>query len=551
MSDNAEVVTVPPPGASIAGEGLFVRKSSGLVREIGVRDTFGIGAGILVLMGLFPGFMIFMQLFPGTDYYLPIIIGAVVSLLLGLTYSQLVSTFPRSGGEYVYASRTFTPLLGAMVGGAVFVAVTLNCANTVVQLGQIFVPFSVEGIGKALGWNGLQTFATDELTKRWPALIVGLGLLATFAFLCMRPVHVPTKVVFWSFVVGMAGFVTIIAFVLFSSRSGFQSALQDTSSNPDPYNAIIAAGRDAGAPSGTKFSQILAAVPFGALIFVGFTFSNYAGGELKRPGRTYKLAILAATVFATVGALIAWASVRHLAGRDFIQAQALLGATDPDKLGDLTSLVTFHGAMGYALLLSDDPVTKILISVGVFAAFFANGLGYFLLISRIVFALSFDRLLPTKMADVREKSHSPVYAVALGFVGVAMFTTLGTFTSFITLFRNLILVVFAIFVIGCLCAAVMPYRRPDLFDASPKAIRGRWLGVPAVTVIASVTAVVFAVQVYLLGVKPEYSGGYHWDSILTLGVTCVAGLVLYVVSSVALRRKGIDLDMAMKELPPE
>lgn len=551
MSDNIEAVAARPPSTPVMGDGLFVRKSSGLVREIGVRDTFGIGAGILALMALFPSFVIFMELFPGTDYYLPIIVGAVLSLLLGLTYSQLVSTFPRSGGEYVYASRTFTPLLGAMVGGAVFVAVTLNCANTVVQVGQFFLPFSVQGIGKALGWSGLESFALNDMTKQWPSFIAGLVLIVSFAVICLRPVHVPTKVVFWSFAAGVVGFLTVIGFVLFSSRTGFQHALRETSSQADPYNAIVAAGHRAGAPNGTRFSQILAAIPFGALIFVGFTFSNYAGGELKRPARTYKLAILAATAFATVGALIAWAGVRHLAGLPFLQAQASLAAADPDQLGALTSLVPIHGAMGYAMILSDDPVTKILIAVGSFAAFFANGLGYFLLISRIVFALSFDRLLPAKMADVREKSHSPAYAVALAFVGVTLLTALGDFTSFVTLFRNLILVIYAIFVIGCLCAAVLPWRRPDLYEASPKAIRGRWLGIPAITIVASVAALAFAALDYLLAVKPEYSGGYHWDSILTLGLVCTAGLVLYALSRIALQRKGIDLNLAMKELPPE
>jgi len=549
MSDHSEAVAAPP--APPAGDGLFVRKSSGLVREIGVRETFGIGAGILVLMGVFPGFVIFMELLPGTDYYIPILVGAVVSILLGLTYSQLVSTFPRSGGEYIYTSRTFTPILGAMVGGAVLIAVTLNCANTVVQAGTFIVPFCAQALGAALGWHGLEHFAMNDLSKHWPSFIVGVLLTVSFAWLCMRPVHVPTRIVLWSFILGMVGFLMIIAFALFTSRTGFKHALAGTSSHADPYDAIIAAGRKAGAPSGTRWSQIIAAIPVGALIFSGFTFSNYAGGELKRPARTYKLAVLAAVALATIGAVVAWAALRHLAGLPFLQAQASLAAANPDQLGQLTSLVPIQGGMGFALMLSHDPVTKIVLAVSVFAAFFANGLGYFLLISRVVFALSFDRLLPTKMADVREKSHSPVYAVALGLVGVLLLTALGDFTSFITLFRNLVLVAFTIFVIGCLCAAALPWRRKDLYAASPKAVGERWFGVPAISILGSVTAVIFAVLVYLLAVKPAYSGGYHWDSILTLGLVCTVGLVLYVVSRFTLARRGIDLDLAMKELPPE
>jgi basic amino acid/polyamine antiporter, APA family len=551
MSDNVETTAAPPLGGTAITEGLFVRKSSGLVREIGIRDTFGIGAGILVLMGVFSGFAIFMELLPGTDYYIPIIVGAVVSILLGLTYAQLVSTFPRSGGEYIYASRTLVPFLGAMVGGAVLVAVTLNCANTVVQLGQIYVPFTLQAIGSAIGWHGLEHFAVTEAPKQWPSFLVGLALALMFVALCMRPVHVATRAVFWTFIVGMVAFATVLGFAIFTTRTGFQHALKSTSSNADPYHAIIAAGRKAGAPGIIKGSQVFAAIPLGAVLFGGFTFANYAGGEIKRPARTYKIATMAAVAFGLVGGLVSWAALRHLAGLPFMQAQATLAAANPSELTKLTSLLPLQGGLGYALMLSGDPVTKLIMGVGVFAAFFANGLGYFLLISRIVFALSFDRLLPTKMSDVREKSHSPVYAVALAFVGTMLLTALGDFTSLITLARNLILVALSIFVIGSICAAILPWRRKDLYSASPKALGDRWLGVPAITIVASLTALCFAGLVYLVAVKPEYSGGYHWDSILTLGLVCTVGLVLYVISRLTLRRRGIDLDMAMRELPPE
>jgi basic amino acid/polyamine antiporter, APA family len=537
--------------AARAREGLFLRRSSGLVREIGIRDTFGIGAGILVVMGTFSGYAIFLQLLPGTDYYIAIVVGAIISIFLALTYSQLVTTFPRSGGEFIYASRVFTPLLGAMVGGAVLVAILLNGANTAVQISQIYLPFSLDAIGKALSWPGLSHFGQVDLVKHTPAFLTGAGLLLVIAWICTRPVRNATRIVFWTFAVGMVAFTVIILELLLHSRADFRGAFDHLSHHPGAYNEIVTSAKAHGYHPGIVGSAVFSALPLGALIYSGFSFANYAGGELKRPARTYKIAVVGAVTFALLGALLAWAAMRHAAGLHWMQSAANLSASQPDAYGKITSLPPFQGGLAYALILSGDPVTKIVMAIGVLAAFFANGLGYFLLASRVAFALSFDRLLPSKVADVRERTHAPLYAVALVFTGTLALTALGDYTSLITLFRNLVLVVYCIFVIGCVCALLLPWRRKDLYEASPKLFAGRWLGLPPVAILAAAGAASFAVMAYLIAVKPAYSGGYSWDSILTLALTSTIGLLAYAISKLWLRRRGVDLDMAMRELPPE
>ena len=100
VADNAPIAGAPP-----ASEGLFVRQSSGLVREVGTRDFLGIGVGTLLVVAVYSLGAIFLASYPNGDFYIPIIVGGVAALILAFTYSQLVSTFPRSGGEYIYASR--------------------------------------------------------------------------------------------------------------------------------------------------------------------------------------------------------------------------------------------------------------------------------------------------------------------------------------------------------------------------------------------------------------------------------------------------------------
>lgn len=531
-------------------EGLFARQSSGLVREIGLRGAFGIAAGILVPMGMFVVYAIFLQLLPGVDFYIPLIAGFVLAMLLAVSYAQLVSAFPRSGGEYIWGSRVFTPLLGAMVGGAVLVALMLNAANTVVQESQIFLPFFFSAIGDAFGSVGLGDFGGDIATKT-PAFLTSVALILLYGWLASRPVENVTRYVFWTFLVGMLAWFTIVALIVFNSHSDFIAAFNDSSRNSNAYDQILSGATQSGFSPGIVGAAVVAAIPVGVLIYVGFSFNNYAGGELRRPGRTYLVATILAGVFGLALGLLSWAALRKTVGLDFMQSQAHLAVNEPDRYEEITSVAPLQGAMAYALALSGDPITKLLIGVGVPLAFFANGLAYMLLASRVVFALSFDRLLPTRMAEVREKTHSPVYAVGLVMVGVLAFSALGDYTSLLTLFRNLVLVVIVIFIIGSVAAALLPFRRRELYERSPKILRRRWFGVPAIIVIATLSAVGNAAAAFLIATKPEISGGYSWDSVLTLALVATVGLFAWVISRSYLRRRGVDLDLAMRELPPE
>jgi basic amino acid/polyamine antiporter, APA family len=542
---------VPEAMAGVGGEGLFVRKSSGFVREMGVRDSFGISLGILLLLGVFSGVAIFMQAFPNADLYVPILVGAVVSLALALTYTQLVGTFPRAGGEYIYASRVFTPVIGAAVGGAVLIAVCLNSANTVVQLGQVTVPFMFTTIGQALHVYALETFGSSTLVHKAGWLAVGAVVIGAYVAISLRPIGGVARWIFWSFIAGIVAYFAVLILLVLEGHGGFVHDFNAASNGGNAYHQIIAKSQTGGFHPGIHSADVIAFIPLGALIFAGFTFSNYAAGEIKRPLGTYRLAVLAALTAGLIGALLGWAALRHTVGLHFMQASSSLSVGNPAEYGKLTPVPAIQGGLAYGIIASGDPVTKIAIAVGGVLGWAANGLAYFALCSRIVFALSFDRLLPTTMADVRERTHAPVHAIALVALGVAIFTVLGDLTSLLTIFRNLILVAYALFVIGSICAMLLPYRRPELFAASPKVFQGRVLGIPVVSIVAAISALAFVALDVDIATKTQYSGGYSTSSIITIVAVATIGIVLYAVSRVVNARRGIDLRLAMHELPPE
>lgn len=538
------------PGAPPSEGGLFVRKSSGLVREIGVRDSMGIGLTVLLLIGVYSVTAIFMEAFPNTDFYIPILVGAAISLVLAFAYAQLVATFPRAGGEYIYASRIFNPIVGAAVGGAVLMALMIIMSTNMIQTSQVYVPFMFTTLGSAFHSHALSTFGASTLAHKSAWILIGLLMVAICVVVCLRPIRTATRWVFWTFAIGAVTHLLIAIVLLVESRAGFIHAFNAASGGP-AYQGIIAKAAASGFRPGVKLGDVVAVLPVGALLFLGFTFGNYAAGEIKRPAKTYKIAVFGAIFVGAAGLLLGWAAMRHAAGLTFIQSSASLQASNPSAYAHLTSVPQAQGGLAYAILAAGSPVVSVVIGVGTFVAWLSIALAVFLMCTRIVFALSFDRLLPTKMADVRARSHAPVYAVGLVAAITVALIVFGNLTTLLALFRNFILVSEAMYVIGSVCAAALPYRRPELFEASPKMFRGRVFGVPIITVVGSVSALAFLALVFDVGSRIQYSGGYSAGSIATLTIVAVSGVVLYAVSRLNLNKRGIDLRLAMRELPPE
>src|SRR5690349_4124388 len=98
--------------------GLFARKSSGLVRDVGVTGAIGLNLGTLNIGGAIVYFVSLMVAFPGANGFLSMLIGGVLISVLAWVYGQLATTMPRSGGDYVYAGRIFNPVVGAWIGFA-------------------------------------------------------------------------------------------------------------------------------------------------------------------------------------------------------------------------------------------------------------------------------------------------------------------------------------------------------------------------------------------------------------------------------------------------
>jgi len=204
------------------------------------------------------------------------------------------------------------------------------------------------------------------------------------------------------------------------------------------------------------------------------------------------------------------------------------------------------------MVLSSDPITKILFATAVPLAEIAVNLAFLTVTTRVLFAQAFDRLLPVSMAKIGDRNHAPnvaigvVVVVGIGFCFLTSLVNLGSIVALQSLFFALILLA------GGVAATALPMRRADLIPTPGLSAdaRRRWLR--NVALIGGATTVLALFTVYELVAHSSVYGKFSWESILTLVIVLGAGPVIYVIArTVRKQRDSLDLNMAMHELPPE
>src|SRR6202165_3402703 len=181
------------PAAPVQGK-MFLRQATGLVREVSLLDAFIMNTfGMNVAVG---AVFLFLQApadFPNGNMLLAVVIG---TLLMAFTLLWVYSTFsaamPRSGGDYVFVSRTLHPFLGWILGWSqgmwlIFFWIGFNAWFAL----TFAVPVALSTIGAATGQSGWTDLSTNFLasfpllgiTTQWWVLVIGLLINVGFAVL--------------------------------------------------------------------------------------------------------------------------------------------------------------------------------------------------------------------------------------------------------------------------------------------------------------------------------------------------------------------------------
>jgi APA family basic amino acid/polyamine antiporter len=542
--------SAPMGGKAATGSGLFTRQSSGLVRELGIPAATGIALASVAVVNTFINFNAGLVAFNQVDMVLPLLLGAAVWLVAMFAYKYLLEAIPRAGGEYVYLSRIISPALGAMFGISICIAFTYILAANA-NFTAAYTPFMLTSLGAAFNSSAISDAAGNVTSQTAVATIsvVMLLVVGAVSFVSLRRL---AQVILALVGIQLLAFLVLGWLLVTHSHQDFVNALASFSNHPNAYNDILAAAAKDQIPLGVSFGTSLLVVPFMVLNYNGVLYAYYVGGELKRPGRTYLYASVISIALLVVVWTGVWLLMLNTVGLDFMQSQAKLGATDAAAYGAITTLQSSAGGLGYGLVLSGDPISKILIGIAVPSAELAVDLAFVAVVTRVMFALAFDRLLPISLAKISERNAIPTNAIVVAVIIGIVFAILAAFLNLANIVANLALFVALIIVAGGVSATALPYRRPDLILKPGATELQRVGGVPVASLWGAATTVIALIVVALIITHPEVFGSFTVSSVLTLVLVLAAGPVIYLIArQMRLSRSSIDLRLAMRELPPE
>jgi APA family basic amino acid/polyamine antiporter len=530
---------------------VFVRQATGLVRELSWFDTFIMVFAILnVPLGLaeVAAFATGASAYPAANMPLAFIFSAPAMLTLGMVYALFTAAMPRSGGDYVWTSRILHPSIG--FGVNVFVSFVLLSSAGLNSL--LMATWFLPPVFHILGLDGLAAFSADTtgIGAVTVGTIVTLLLLGVF-LLGLRKVK---QIMFGLFAFITLGtiFWMILLFIL--PHSDFVTAF-NANQGSGAYQAVLASATKTGyaiLPSAV-FLNTFSAVIYAFQSYNGFQNSGYFSGEIKQASSSVIRAMLCALVFGAIGFSLGMLAIYHYYGQDFIGAIATNGLAFPN------SNLPFPAVMpSLGLFVTDNGFVHAIIALTFLAAIFWIQPPAVLIGTRNLFAWSFDRVLPGRLASVNDRLHSPVVATVIVAIIIELFTLITIKTTF---FGNLLgLAAFSalIGVVVSFASVIFPFRRPDIFEKSPAIVRARLLGIPAISIWGALSMIVNGVLCYIAFSSTPFGGSSNvLDPTFLKGVFfsalgLIIPIVFYFISRFVSRStRKLDIAQAFEEIPPE
>ena len=531
--------------------GLYLRRSSGLVREFGGTDVFvfnTIGYALGLVLALIP--LLMAGAVPEANVLLVVALGTVLTVANALTYGYLAAAMPRSGGEYVYLGRVVHPGVGftanwgftwsQLLGLALYASFTVNFGISVAFL----------TLGNVLEASGLVT-AGEDVAEQWPTFLLGtLMIVAVLGVLCAGP-RVVRRVLNILFIPALLGsFVTLLV-LLTTSHDEFVAnfnTFMATQADGQTYDSILAGATDAGyVAEASTIGAILLAIPIGYYIYIGFTYSSYIGGEVKEPAKTQPKVIALTLAFAAAMYLICLWRFYDIVDKDFINSVVYLDNNTDDGSGLPVSPVLnlFTGIMTGSTILN------VLMALSFFLWHFLLLFVIAMICTRNLFAWSVDRVAPDALTKVDRRFHSPWVATLVIIACAEVLLALYVFTTIFQDVSNYIVLFSVAFWIASFAAILLPYRRPEIFASAPDYVQRRIGGIPVITLLGVGNLILFSMVLYSAFKLPAFSGPTGSDAVIFVVGVYAAGVIWYLVARALNKRRGVDLDLLYREIPPE
>lgn len=389
-----------------------------LVRAIGLSGATLLVIGSVLGSGIFLTTGIMMQELPSVSLVLVAwTAGGLLAMAGGLTYAEMGSMFPRSGGLYVFLSEAYGPVLGFLFGWAcLLVILTGSVAAVAVGFAEYFSYF-VPALGTDrvllamdMPWGPWRLSAGQLVAASSVILITAINYVG------IRQGNLVNTVLT---VVKIGGLIAIplLAIALGQIEPSYTPAVPESVARPL-----------------ASFGVIMIAVMW---TYEGWYYVAFAAGEIANPSRNVPRALILGTLVLTaiyVAVNVAYVhsmSVAEMAGVTRIAEQAV------------TALV---GPVGAALVAGSVVISTFGCNVaGIIAS------------SRVCFAMGADGRFFRSVANVHPVYHTPHVALLVTSAWSVLLTLSGGYEALFT-YVTFASVLFG--TLGGVAIFVLRWRRP-------------------------------------------------------------------------------------------
>ena len=606
---------------------VFTRKASGLVRVMSPYSAFVYN--ILTMGLIFPWTYLWAPgALPGGKMVWGILLAMLIEIPIAFAYVWLSTSLPRSGGDYVFQSRVFG-------GGVAFTVVMSGYVIWILQWVALsgwllaylgFAPLFL-GLGATLGNAALSSIGV--WFTQYTGIIITSILNALVALLILTSGfknYVKLQWVMW-YTVLLAFIVMFLVLFLtppasFVERMNAFSAASGGSPNfiQTAVDAVTAAGIDLKPPFSLIATILVAPIAWTSLQWA--TYSAQQNGEIKDARSFKNQSIIMVGSLIVTGLLLALlaAGLERLAGSEFMY---VAGAGYWSLIPEATINGFYLWPNIIAVAVTASPIIVLIIGLGYILNSHQIVHNCYIGMTRVIVAMSLDRLLPEWFSRVDERRHTPVNA-HLGYflASIPVILAYNLVPGWVGLTLGVTFACGYVFIITCLAGALLPYRAKDVYEASPGAkytVNG-WVGilftllgvlafiwtswVLAPQAFASYTVLIWLVRLgailavvlflypmrnhimsWFSGVQMPWlsalgmlGGGFGmsmvvafllapslgvlgnwnlaefpagvWAQIIAFGIIVISA-VWYILVKRSQRSRGINVDFAFKEIPPE
>ncbi len=498
---------------------VFTRESSGLI-----KDVNGLDAIMLNLGNMSAGVALFTSISPyipqGGIIWIAALIGLLLTLPQAYIYSALTGKIARTGGDYVWISRTFNGLLGTTMAFALMIESTAYFALIAFFFSQTIGSF-LTTVGYMDGISSLISLS-NTISSPIISYLLGAAIFGTAIGFNIFKAKWGYSIVTISGIIAMIS--TVVAMILLAINIGdFHTAIGKFLSvegitPPANYKSMV---------SPFSLGATIGILPIIAIFTYPWMQATPAVAAEVKKVRYVKYGVyvplLVTGALVTVGFLL-----MYLAGG--------YSFTNYEFINNGFTYTFWTVAMG----LTNNLALQTLLGIGLIMWEFSILAYGVIVFARYIFAMAFDRVFPEIFTRLN-RGGSPVYthifdlALTLGLLIFPVVSISGA-----TSLYGAIVIGMIYFLVVSLAALLLGSRDRNI----------------PLVLASLLEAGYFAFLTYEAVTNPTFSfvntnGSVNPVTLTFVVLAFVIGAIIYLVAKFYNKRKGIDIEMAYKEIPPE